>query len=158
MLLCFLLQSTLFTGIDFAGIVPDLIIILVVTVGYQYGKLPGMFTGMAGGLLLDFQFGQVLGVCALCYLFVGYACGFLNTYYVKYDVMLPLCLVAVAEFVFSFYGYVVKILINGDLNIGFYFKRVMLPKVAYTVIAAIILYRLFDLLYVNTVLAGEEEV
>ena len=157
LIILYLLQHTVFTNLSIGNIIPDLIVILVFAVAYQKGKVAGIFIGIAGGLMIDLQFGSVLGVYALCYMFIGYFCGFLATYYVKSDTLLPLAVIAVSEFAFSFYSYLVNALIYGETDIGYYFKRIMIPKVAYTIIAALIVYKLLDYIYMSILLTGEEE-
>ena len=61
LLFCFLLQSTVMPAISLAGVVPDLLLILVITVAYTRGRIPGMLTGLAAGLLMDFCFSSIVG-------------------------------------------------------------------------------------------------
>ncbi len=157
MIILFLLQHTVFTNLSVGNIVPDLIIILVFAVAYQNGKVAGIFAGIAGGLLLDLTFGSVLGVYALAYMFIGYFCGFLANYYIRSDLLLPLAVISVSEFVFSFYSYIVNRLIYGDTLISYYFKRIMIPKVAYTLVLAVIIYKLLDYVYISILLEDEED-
>jgi len=158
MLIAFLLQSTVFSSVfDIGGVVPDLIIIIVIAYGYEYGKLEGMFAGILGGFLMDVQFGEVLGVYALVYMFIGYGAGYFNKYYVKYDTILPVCIIGVGELLCSFYGYIVNALIFSDVRIGYYIRRVMLPKVAYTMIAALVVYKIVDYLYSKVLVPVNEE-
>ena len=63
-ILSFLLQSTVFDHIRLAGVVPDILMILVVTIAYTRGTYPGLFTGLFAGLLVDFMYGDVIGICA----------------------------------------------------------------------------------------------
>ena len=160
LLICFLLQQTVFaTGLSIGNIIPDLIVILVVSIAYQKGKIYGMFFGIAGGLIYDFQFGSgsMLGVYALAYLFIGYLAGFMADYYIKSDTLLPLAMIAVGEFLFGFYGYVVNMLISGDLNLFYYIRRTILPRTAYTILAGVILYKLLDYVYCSILMPEEEE-
>ena len=157
MIILFLLQHTVFTNLSVGNIIPDLLIILIFAVAYQNGKVAGIFAGIAGGLLLDLTFGSVIGVYALAYMFIGYFCGFLATYYIKSDLILPLAVISVSEFLFSFYCYIVNRLIYGDTSIGYYFKRIMIPKVAYTIILALIIYKLLDYIYISILLEDEED-
>ena len=53
LIICYLLQHTVFSWLSISSIVPDLIVVLVVAVAYQKGKVAGIFIGIAGGLMLD---------------------------------------------------------------------------------------------------------
>jgi len=157
LIICYLLQHTVFSWLSISSIVPDLIVVLVVAVAYQKGKVAGIFIGIAGGLMLDLQFGGLIGVYALVYMFIGYFCGFLANYYIKNDTMLPLSMIAISEFVFLFYGYIVNVLIKGRLEFVKYFSKLMLPKIAYTAIVGIILFKIFDFIYYNLLMEADEE-
>ncbi len=156
-LLGFLAQTAIFPHLAIAGVVPDILLIITVAVGYQRGHLQGMSVGIASGLLLDIAFGEVLGVYALFYLLIGYANGYLNKYYVEHDLFLPLGLVAISEFLLSFANYVFRFLVRGRLDVWYYIRRIMIPNVLYTVVIAIVVYKLLD--YVHThVLKKDEDV
>ena len=53
MIILYLIQTTIFNKIAIAGIKPNVVIILVVAIGYKYGKIPGMMMGFFMGLFLD---------------------------------------------------------------------------------------------------------
>ena len=55
-LLCFLLQCTVFHALSFGGIIPNLLIILTSSYGFMGGRKSGMATGFFSGLLLDIFF------------------------------------------------------------------------------------------------------
>lgn len=152
-----LLQTAVFPYLEIAGVVPDLLMIITVAAGYQMGKLPGMWTGMVCGLLLDVTSSGVLGVYALFFLLIGYLNGFLKEYYVANDTLLPLLLLAVSELCFSALVYVFEFLIRGKLNVLFYLRRIMLPRVLYTAVAGIILYKLLDLIYLHLIAKHREK-
>lgn len=145
----FLLQSTVFSHIQLAGVVPDILMILVVTTAYTRGIYPGLFTGLFAGLLVDFMFGDVIGICALLYMFIGFLNGYSNKIYDRDDYAIPLILIAVSEFVYSFLYYVLEFLLRGRLNIGYYAYRIMLPKVVYTILMGVIFYKLFHMIHVG---------
>lgn len=148
-ILSFLLQSTVFPHIRLAGVVPDILMILVVTTAYTRGIYPGLFTGLFAGLLVDFMYGDVIGICALLYMFIGFLNGYSNKIYDRDDYAIPLILIAVSEFVYSFLYYVLEFLLRGRLNIGYYAYRIMLPKVIYTVLMGVIFYKLFHMIHVG---------
>ena len=123
--------------------------ILVVTTAYTRGTYPGLFTGLFAGLLVDFMHGDVIGICALLYMFIGFLNGYSNKIYDRDDYAIPLILIAVSEFVYSFLYYVLEFLLRGRLNIGYYAYRIMLPKVIYTVLMGVIFYKLFHMIHVG---------
>ena len=74
-LICFLLQSTIFQKLSFASISPNLLIVVTAAFGFMRGRKEGLFVGFFCGLLMDLFFGSVLGIYALLYMFIGYING-----------------------------------------------------------------------------------
>ena len=68
----YLLQCTVFQKLTLASIKPNLLLIITASIGFMRGQKEGMFLGFFSGLLIDIQFGTMLGFYALIYLIVGY--------------------------------------------------------------------------------------
>ncbi len=140
----YVLQSSVFTSIALAGVVPDLLLILVVSVAFMRGRIPAMFTGLICGLMIDCTYVSFMGLFAFMYLLIGYLAGFLHRFYDENDYTIPLILVGVAELFYNLMYYLFFYLLQGKLNVGFYILRFMIPKVIYTVLIAILLYKLLN--------------
>lgn len=147
LIFCFLLQSTVMPAISMAGVVPDLLMILVITVAYTRGQIPGMLTGLAAGLLTDVCFNDMIGLCALFYLCIGYLAGYSRKIYDERDYTLPLLMILAGEFVYSFAYYIAYFLLRSRTEFGYYFVHLILPRMVYTVLAAVLLYPLFHWLH-----------
>lgn len=143
-ILSYLLQSSVFPYFELAGVVPDVMLILVVSTAFFKGQNAGVLTGFLAGLLMDFCIGNYLGIFAIFYMVVGYFNGYAAKIFDREDYLLPLGLIAVSELVYSFLYYVFIVLLNGRLNIGFYFGKVIIPRVIYTTFASILLYKFFQ--------------
>ena len=86
----YLLQCTVFPFLEIAGIKPNLMIIVTASVGFMRGTREGMFTGFASGLLIDIQFGDMIGFYAVIYLLIGYINGIFHQTYYDEDIKFPL--------------------------------------------------------------------
>lgn len=157
LLVGFLFQTSVFSHLEIADITPNLLIIITVAIGYQKGNLQGMATGFAAGLLLDIAFGDILGFYALILLLLGYSAGYMNRYYIENDLFLPLGMIACAQLIYSFAEYVFRFLVRGRLDVFYYFGRIMIPEILYTVIVAIVLYKLLDFIYIRVLSEGNSE-
>ena len=62
-IICFLLQSTIFKFLSFASISPNLLIIVTSSFGFMRGKKEGMVIGFFSGLLIDIFYGSVPSDC-----------------------------------------------------------------------------------------------
>lgn len=147
LIFCFLLQSTVMPAISMAGVVPDLLLILVIAVSYTRGRIPGMLTGLLAGLLTDAYFNDMMGLCALFYLCIGYVAGFSQKIYDEQDYIIPMVMIAAGEFLYSFAYYIAFFLLRSRTEFGYYFIHLVLPRMVYTVLAAVFLYPLFHWLH-----------
>ncbi len=142
-ILCFLLQTSVFSYFTISGVVPDCILILVVSVAYTKGQNKAIVLGFVSGLLLDFMSSGTLGVCSIIYMVIAFLAGFTNKIYDKHDYIIPGALVLVGEMLYSFLYYCTSFLLLGKLNFGSYTVNTIIPRVIYTLLAAILIYPLF---------------
>lgn len=141
-LICFLLQCTVFHAFSFDYIIPNLLIILTSSYGFMGGRKNGLMTGLLSGLLLDIFFGEVIGLYALIYMYIGYINGCFCRIFFPEDIKLPLGLIAASDFVYNILCYCLLFLLRSRFRIGYYFMKIILPEVVYTVAVSLILYPL----------------
>lgn len=141
-IICFVLQSSLYQFFSLARVMPNLLLILVVSNAYMRGRMTGMLVGFFSGLLIDILFGNVIGLYAMLLLLIGYVVGFANKIYSKDDFTLPFVFIALANFVYQFLYYIFEFLLRGKLDFIYYFRTLIIPEVIYTVVIAILLYKL----------------
>ena len=156
--LCFLLQTTVFQSIALAGEVPNLILIVVVAIAYMRGRKEGMYVGFASGLLIDLVYGDVIGMNAVLLVVIGYVVGICNEIYYRDELSVPIILIAISDFVFNFAYYVFNFLLRGRLDVLYYIWRTILPEVVYTVLVAVVLYQLLHTLNYHLELKEDKEV
>ncbi|MDO4189169.1 MAG: rod shape-determining protein MreD [Lachnospiraceae bacterium] len=138
----FILQCSVFNHISLGGIVPNILIIVTATFGFMRGQNTGMAVGFISGLMADVFFGSPFGFITLLYTVIGYLNGFFKNIFYPEDIKLPMVLITGSELVFCVLYYVLKFLLRGRLNIGYYFVHIMLPEIVYTVVATLPLYGL----------------
>lgn len=144
---CFLLQSTLFQTLSFASISPNLLIVVVSSFGFMRGRKEGMWIGFFSGLLLDIFFGRVLGFYALIYTCIGYVNGFFRKLFFPDDIKLPLILIAMSDLSYNILVYLFLFFLRGKFRLGYYLLHIMLPELVYTILITIVLY--FIILKIN---------
>ena len=140
---CFILQTTVFSMIDYLAAGPNLMLILTVSIGFMQGRTEGMLTGFLCGLLIDLFYGDVFGFYALLYMLMGYFCGRYSHIYFDDDVKIPLILVTVCDLAFNVVIYITRFLLRGRLDIMGYLRNVILPDLVCTLLFTLLLYRLF---------------
>lgn len=141
-LVCFILQSTVFQSLSIGSIVPNLLLIVTVSFGFMRGKLSGLWTGLFCGLLKDVFYGNLLGFYALIYLCIGYVAGCCRKIFYDEEIRVPLFLVAAGDILYGILVYGMQFLMRGRLQIFYYFGRIMIPEMIYTVLVTVILYKL----------------
>lgn len=140
--ICFLLQTTLFQEIQLANVAPNLLLIITISFGYTNGREYGMLTGFFCGLLTDMVFGSVIGVCAGIFMILGYLVGYANKFYYSEDFAAPLILMAISDLIYGFLYYLFMFLLRGRLNFIYYLRRIIVPEIVYTVLVGVVLYKL----------------
>ena len=91
------LQSTLLARVTLLGVIPQLVLVVVVSLAYLEGERVGLVMGFFGGLLQDLLlFQSIIGLTALVYTLVGYAVGVFRQYAPSESVWTPVLCVALA--------------------------------------------------------------
>ena len=140
--LCFLLQSTFFQTFSFAGISPNLLVIVVSSFGFMRGRKEGMFVGFFCGLLVDIFFGFYLGIYALIYMYIGYVNGIFQKRFYPDDIKLPMALIGASDLAFNLFIYLLLFFLRGRFQFWYYLKSIILPEFIYTMVITIFLYYL----------------
>ena len=153
--ICFLLQSTVFQSLSFAGIAPNLLIIVISSFGFMRGSKEGMFVGFFCGVLVDIFFGFYLGIYALLYMYVGYLNGFFTKHFYPDDIKLPMFMIGASDFVCNIVIYLFMFIFRQRFHFGYYLKSIIIPELIYTMVISIILY--FILLMINQKLGASEK-
>lgn len=154
-IVCFLLQCTVFHALAFGGIVPNLLIVLTASFGFMRGEKTGLIIGFFCGLLMDIFFGEVIGFNALLYMYAGYTNGKFNHIFFPEDVKLPIVLILCSDLFYSITCYVLMFFMRARFHIGHYFLHVILPEIVYTIVITIFLYPV--ILWINRKLENSEK-
>ncbi len=149
-ILCYVLQVGVFSYFKMAGIIPNIMLILVVSFAIMRGQMEGMLVGFFCGLLLDIFGGDSIGLYALLYLLIGYMNGTLNTQFYANNILLPLTLILGNSILYNFIIYIFSFLLRNRTDFYFYLMHVMIPETVYTFFIAIFLYNVF--LWINRLL------
>ena len=145
--ICFLMQTTVLQGIRLAGVVPNLMLVITAFSGYINGRNAGIATGMITGLLIDCQYGTVIGAYALIYMLVGYGNGFCNRLYYRDDYTMPIILICLSELFYGIMTYGMQFLLRGRIDFIYYFGKLIMPELIYTLVFSIVVYKLILWIY-----------
>ena len=128
LILIFVLQSTVFRNIQIRGIVPNLMIITVVSFALLRGKIDGAVAGALLGLLQDIYFGGVVGFYAGIYMYIGYFTGFLYNNFYKDSLLVPIGVFAGGDLLTNLIVYFFTFLFRGRLEFHHYLANIIIPE------------------------------
>ena len=139
---CFLFQSTLFQYLKLGGVVPNLLLIVTMSFGLMRGRREGLLVGFFSGLLIDIFFGSALGPYAFIYMTMGYANGFFHRIYYVEDVLLPMSMIAINDFIYNLIIYFIFFMLQNKLQFSKYLWQIVLPEMIYTILITLFFYKL----------------
>ena len=154
-LVCFLLQYTLFQGLKLGSVAPNLLIIITSSFGFMRGKKEGMLVGFISGLLVDIMFSDLIGFYALVYTLLGYANGFFRKIFYDEDIKLPLILIAASDFIYGHIVCIFMFIMRSRFGYFHYLKSIIIPELIYTILVTLLLYQLIRI--INRKLESEEQ-
>lgn len=143
-LIIYLLQTTVFRSLELAGVVPNLILVVVVSYAYLRGRKNGLIIGFFCGLMLDLQYGSVIGLYAFIMMTIGFLVGFCKKFYFRDRLHLPILLILGSDFIYGLYYYICEFLLRGKLDFIYYFVHRILPEIIYTTLIGILLFLLLS--------------
>lgn len=152
---CYILQCTLFPRLAIASVKPNIMIILTASYGFMRGPREGMLVGFFSGLMMDIQFGNILGFYALIYMAAGYVNGLFEQLYYDEDIKLSLALVGATEFIYGLVIYLLMFMLRSEFDFLHYLRHIIIPELIYTIVVTLGLYPL--ILFINHRLDAEEK-
>lgn len=154
-MVCFLLQCTVFQSFTFGGIAPNLLIILTASFGFMRGEKAGLIIGFLCGFLYDICFGEIVGLQALILMYIGYLNGKFSGIFYPEDIKLPMALIVVSDLSFGMMSYILMFLLRGRLHFSYYMHAIILPETVYTIVVTLLLYPI--ILKINGKLEAREK-
>jgi rod shape-determining protein MreD len=114
-------QSTLLTRVTLLGVIPQVLLVVIITLAYLQGERIGVVAGFFGGLMQDLLLANsIVGLYAMVYVLVGYFVGTFRKYTPSESVWLPVLVVAVASAIAES-GYAILNILLGQKWVGMFF-------------------------------------
>jgi len=142
-LLIVVLQSTLLHYIKIYNVKPNLLIIFIVAVALLRGNIEGAVVGFFSGLLQDMLFGEIIGFYALLGMYLGLIVGSVYRRLYRENVLLVVFFTFVSTVVYEGLVYFLnlfKAIIDGQADILFAVRDVILPEAVYNSVVSIFVY------------------
>lgn len=137
------LQTTFFQFINFNNVSPNLFIITIVSISILQGRNEGIIYSVAFGLIQDILFGSLVGYFVLIYLLAAGVTGYLYRNFYAESVVIPLTAIGASSLGYNLIIYFTTYLLRGRIDVFYYLFAIIIPELTYTVVVAIVFYRLF---------------
>ncbi len=144
--LAFIIQSFLSLSGSRLVATPNLLLLVTCIFGFMRGRNYGSVTGLVCGLLVDIFFGDIIGLYALIYMYVGFFSGLFRKMFYSDHVFMPMLLIFTGDFVYNLACYTFRFLLRNKLDFSFYFEKIIFPEMIFTTFITFVLYKLFYLL------------
>ncbi len=143
----FLLQTSVFSRYRLAGVTPNILVCVVATYGFMKGRKYGIVIGFCVGLLLDIFSGNLFGMYALLYMYIGLLNGLFKKQFFGDDLRLPMILIGTSDLIYGVATYFAVFAIRAQSNFVYYLMNIILPEVVYTLLVSIFVY--YAILHIN---------
>jgi len=135
-----LLQAGLAPYMAIGGVVPNFLLVVVVTLALVEGPTAGAVAGFAGGLIFDLLGAGPVGPMVLVLTITGYMAGLLHENMFAEGWLLPLTVLAIASLASTIaYGLTLDLLNAGEPFIVTFFTK-MLPEALYDTALGLLVY------------------
>jgi rod shape-determining protein MreD len=147
-ILALLVEGSVFSFFMLKKALPDIYLVMVVSLGFILDERRGAAIGLCAGLLQDIIFSSALGFFALAKMILGYGAGLLGREFYREQLLAPTLLVFAATLLHEFLLY---FLVSRLMNLGFpvewSLSRLFIPKAFYNMALTLLIYPLFFRLY-----------
>lgn len=139
-LLTIAVQSTLMQYVQFYGIKPNIIIVVIISIALLRGSREGAAVGAFAGMLYDFIFGRAFGAGTLMGLLLGLSVGTLNRRLYKENLLVVVLITFLFTFCFEFPIALYSLLNDRGESIIILIKDVVLKEALYNCVAAVFVH------------------
>jgi rod shape-determining protein MreD len=138
--LTYILQSSLFSNFKIYGVSPNIIPIIICSIGLIDGKVTGSFIGGILGIITDILLGKVFGFYTLIGLYLGYVSGAFSKSFYKENWIVGVAFIFISTIVYEFAVFSFGLLFRNNYLSLDYFIKVLGFEAVYNSIIAIIIY------------------
>lgn len=141
----YLLQANFFTWFKIAGVMPNLLIIIMLYIGLFMGKSSAIIYGTFFGILVDIFIGRKLGITSIMLIVIGIIADLFDKNFSKDNRITVMVMVGVTTMIYEIGAYLLSyVFLNINIEV-FAFAKILLIEIIYNVILTIIIYPLMQL-------------
>ncbi len=137
----FLFQTTILQYFAIGGVIPNITLIILVTIALLKGKKIGGILGISMGLLQDIILSNVIGINSLIYFFIGYLVGTVDNKVFKDNMWVVLFFTGISTIFFHIFFYIIMYFLSIEIRLFAMFRKVILIEVVYNMIVSIPIFK-----------------
>lgn len=147
-LLALLVEGSVFSFFMLEKALPDIFLVMVVSLGFILDERRGAIIGLCAGLLQDVIFSSALGFFALAKMLLGYGAGLIGRELYREQLLAPVFLVFVGTLMHEFIlCFLVSRFVGFGLPVEWSLSRLFIPKALYNMALVLLIYPLFFRFY-----------
>jgi len=141
----YLLQANFFTWFKIAGVMPNLLVILLLYIGLFMGRNSAITYGVVLGILVDIFIGRKLGITSIMLAIIGVLADLFDKNFSKDNRITVMAMAGIATIVYEIGAYMLNYMIL-DINVQIVaFTKILLIETVYNIILTIIIYPIIQL-------------
>jgi rod shape-determining protein MreD len=129
-----LLQTAIVSSLAPGGGTPDLLLVVVVSLGLLRGSVPGALLGFAGGLVVDVLILDTLGITSLVLTLAGFWAGRYGETTGRGWRLAPLLAVGVITVLAGVFGFTLRYLLGEDVEARHALVTVLVPTLVWNLL------------------------
>ena len=112
----YFLQINLFNWFTIYGVMPNIFIILILSIGLFMGEKYGIFFGIFVGFIIDILVGKNIGISSIMYCIIGILGGYIDKNFSKDSRIMIMAMVAISTVIFELGQYSIKYILLSYLE------------------------------------------
>ena len=137
-----LVQAVVLSSILVFGGAPDLLLVVIVSLGLLRGSVVGAFFGFGAGLVVDFVTLDTLGVTSLVFTLAGFWAGRYGETTARGRALAPLFAVGVITVLAAVFGFLLHYMLGEEVVARQALVNALLPALALNLLLALPVYKL----------------
>lgn len=149
-LLNLIIESTIISHIPIFGYVPNIALIILITVALLKGKYYGAFFGLFLGLSHDIMFGRVVGINGLIYFILGFTFGNIKETLNIGNLAIPIIVTCSGTIFYNASYSLIMFFLSMNINKAIVFKNIFSIEILYNGILSIFIFKLYAKFFKDT--------
>jgi len=129
------------------GVVPNISLLVVITISLYKGRLYGGIIGIAIGLIQDILFSPIIGLNAFIFFFAGYLIGLIENKLIKDNTLIPILLSIIGTVYYNFAYYIFMFFLSHEIEFLSFAKDVLLIETVYNSVLIVPIYKMFSKIF-----------